>query len=75
MLITVRFRGLTAASVKTIVLWDVALCKLVEVGRRFRGVYTALYRRRLSSSLTCLQEPTTGLYSAAAQSSPHTPSH
>jgi hypothetical protein len=35
--ITVRFQGLTAASMTT-VLWDVAPCNLV-VYRRFRGAY------------------------------------
>jgi hypothetical protein len=35
----VRFRVLTAASMKMTVFWDVATCSLVEVYRRFRGAY------------------------------------
>jgi hypothetical protein len=36
-----RFQGLTAASMESSssVFWDVAPCSLVEVYRRFRGVY------------------------------------
>jgi hypothetical protein len=33
----VRFQVLTVTSVKMAVLWDVALCSLVEANRRFRG--------------------------------------
>jgi hypothetical protein len=33
----VRFQVLTAVSMKTTVFWDVALCSLVEVYRRFGG--------------------------------------
>jgi hypothetical protein len=33
----VRFQVLTAASMKMTVFWDVTLCSLVEVYRRFRG--------------------------------------
>jgi hypothetical protein len=40
MLITVvRFEVLMAVSMKMTVFWVVALCRLVEVYRRFRGVY------------------------------------
>jgi hypothetical protein len=38
--ICVRFQVLTAASMKLTVFWDVALCSLVEVYRRFRGAYS-----------------------------------
>jgi hypothetical protein len=33
----------TAASMKTTAFWDVAPCSLVEVDRRFRGVYCLLF--------------------------------
>jgi hypothetical protein len=56
----VRIQVLTAASVKMVVFWDVALCSLVEVYRRFRGAcclpgkllpdYTAQQPRRQSVS-------------------------
>jgi hypothetical protein len=32
----IRFQVLTAASVKMAVFWDVAVCNLVEIYRRFR---------------------------------------
>jgi hypothetical protein len=35
----VRFQFLTAVSMKMAVLWVVEQCSLVEVYRRFRGVY------------------------------------
>jgi hypothetical protein len=34
----VRFRVLTSASMTVRVFWDVALCSLVEVDRRFRAM-------------------------------------
>jgi hypothetical protein len=34
-----RFQVLTAASMKSTVLWDIAPCSLVEVDRRFWGAY------------------------------------
>jgi hypothetical protein len=34
-----RFQVLTAASMKSIVLWDITSCSLVEVDLRFRGAY------------------------------------
>jgi hypothetical protein len=34
-----RFQVLTAASTKMVVCWVVAPCSLIEVCRRFRGVY------------------------------------
>jgi hypothetical protein len=35
----VTFQFLTAASMKMTALWEIALCGLVEVDRRFRGAY------------------------------------
>jgi hypothetical protein len=35
----VRSEVLTAVTVKNIVFWDIMLCTLVEVYRRFRGMY------------------------------------
>jgi hypothetical protein len=35
----VRSQVLTAASMKMTAFWDIALCSLVEVDRRFRGAY------------------------------------
>jgi hypothetical protein len=53
-----RYKVLTAASMKMIAFWDMAPCSLVEVDGRFRGAYclrhrggaiiTASYSRRLS---------------------------
>jgi hypothetical protein len=53
-----RYKVLTAASMKMIAFWDMAPCSLVEVDGRFRGAYclrhrggaiiTAPYSRRLS---------------------------
>jgi hypothetical protein len=34
-----RFRVLTAASMKMIVFWNVAPCNLVDIYRRFGGAY------------------------------------
>jgi hypothetical protein len=42
--ITVRFQVLTAAKMKFTVLWDVAPCSLIGVGRRFRGAYCLHHR-------------------------------
>jgi hypothetical protein len=39
----VRFQVLTAESMKVTVSWDVALCSLVEIDRRFRGAYCLHY--------------------------------
>jgi hypothetical protein len=38
-IIYVRFKILTAASMKMIVFWDLAPCGLVEIDLRFRGAY------------------------------------
>jgi uncharacterized membrane protein (DUF106 family) len=35
----VRFQVLTAASMKMIAFWHIALCSLVVIDRRFRGAY------------------------------------
>jgi hypothetical protein len=35
----VRFQLLTAASVKVVILWNVADCSLVEIDRSLRGAY------------------------------------
>jgi hypothetical protein len=40
----VRFKVLTAASMKLRVFWDVAPCNHVEVDRLFRGVYCLRHR-------------------------------
>jgi hypothetical protein len=34
-----KFQVVTSASMKMTVFWDIAPCSLVEVDRRFRGVY------------------------------------
>jgi hypothetical protein len=39
-----RFQVFTAASIKIIAFWDIALCSLVEVDRRFRGAYCLHHR-------------------------------
>jgi hypothetical protein len=44
----VRFRVLTAASTS---FWDIALCRLVEVDRRFRADNGPLKRRPASTTL------------------------
>jgi hypothetical protein len=41
---TVRFQVFTATGRKMAVLWDVALCCLVRIGRRFRGAYCFHHR-------------------------------
>jgi hypothetical protein len=40
----VRYEVLTAASMKTVI-FDVALCSLVQIYRRFRGTYCLHYHR------------------------------
>jgi hypothetical protein len=39
-----RFQVLTAASMKMAAFWDLALCSLVEVHRRFRGACCLIIR-------------------------------
>jgi hypothetical protein len=44
----VRFEVFTAASMKLTIFWDVAPCILVEVYRRFTGVYCLHHQADLS---------------------------
>jgi hypothetical protein len=37
----VRFKVLTATSMKVTAFWDIVPCSFVEVGRRFRGALTS----------------------------------
>jgi hypothetical protein len=50
-----RYQVLTATSMKMAVFWDVSLCSLVYIDRRFRGAYchiVALMMEAVSSSET-----------------------
>jgi hypothetical protein len=48
----IRYQVVTVASVKTTAVWDIGLCSLTEVGRRFRGVY-CLHDRDDEAERTC----------------------
>jgi hypothetical protein len=41
--IQVKFQVLTATNMKMAVSWDVAPCSLIDIDRRFRGVYCRLH--------------------------------
>jgi hypothetical protein len=47
----VRFRILTAASMKMAVLWDAAPCSLVEAYRRYRSAY-CLHNQAIASEMS-----------------------
>jgi hypothetical protein len=66
----VKFHVLTAASMKIAVFWDVAPCSLVQVYRRFRGVYylhhqgdkTSLFTHRLMVEAVSTSETSVNFY-------------
>jgi hypothetical protein len=59
-----RFKVLTAVSMKMAVFWDVAPCSLVEVHRHFRGP-CCLHNER--DAPLKLRSPSTGLHGEISQ--------
>jgi hypothetical protein len=64
----VRFKVLTAASMKTVVFWVVVPCSLVEFYRCFRGLAASTIRTMMEA--TCSSETSVNFYHATRRNNP-----